>query len=79
MVELRIRWTLQGVVIERFVDGVPVARVTTDEIDKAIGSVKIELEMARRMELFPGMTDDEIEVELLARGIKAGLHSKGYA
>ena len=71
--EWRIRWTPDGSVIERWVDGEHKATGTHADAVAALAGVLDCSNAAERAYLFSGKTDTEIDLEMLARSIEDGL------
>ena len=76
MIQLRVSWTPDGPIVERLENGTVVATASYPSIDGAIEGVRMALEMLEKDYLFPGMTDAQIEMEMLARGFEDRLHEK---
>ena len=73
MVQLRVTWSPDGTLVERLENEVVASSGTYGSVEQAIEGIRIMLASIERDYLFPGMTDVEIETEMLARGIEEGL------
>ena len=76
MIQLRVTWSPDGTVVERVENGSVASTATYASNDQALAGIEIALASLERAYLFPGMTDVQIETEMLARGIEQALARK---
>jgi hypothetical protein len=73
MVQLNMRRTPDGTVVERLVNGERVATGTYASVADAVEGIRIELAAVERAYHFPGMTDSQAEVEEFAGEVERAL------